>query len=67
MDKDNLLADRKHFELSHHLAHAWSVAATAPFEVKTGLNTEKGLNYYHLSTSTALTLNPFCNCSPAWY
>ena len=27
----NLIPDAKHFELSHHLAHAWSAIGTAPF------------------------------------
>ena len=31
-DEDNLLSEKRHLELSHHLAHAWSVACTAPFE-----------------------------------
>ena len=31
-DVGNLVPHAKHLELSHHLAHAWSVAATAPFE-----------------------------------
>ena len=30
-DLDNLLVGKKHSELSHHLAHAWSCVATAPF------------------------------------
>ena len=31
-DSDNLLVGKTHFELSHHLAHAWSCVATAPFD-----------------------------------
>lgn len=30
-DVDNLLAGKKQIELSHHLAHAWGAAGTAPF------------------------------------
>lgn len=32
MDPSNLLPNAQHFELSHHLAHAWSVIGTSPFE-----------------------------------
>jgi predicted NodU family carbamoyl transferase len=28
----NLLSHAKHYELSHHLAHAWSVVGTCPFD-----------------------------------
>jgi predicted NodU family carbamoyl transferase len=31
-DVDNLLPGKKHLELSHHLAHAWSALGTAPFK-----------------------------------
>jgi len=31
-DADNLLLGKRHLELSHHLAHAWSCAGTAPFQ-----------------------------------
>ena len=31
-DSLNLLPNVRHLELSHHLAHAWSVAPTAPFD-----------------------------------
>jgi predicted NodU family carbamoyl transferase len=33
----NLLPNAKHLELSHHLAHAWSVIGTAPFSEGTVL------------------------------
>jgi hypothetical protein len=31
-DEYNLLPNAEHLELSHHLAHAWSVVSTAPFD-----------------------------------
>lgn len=31
-DELNLLSSAKHYELSHHLAHAWSVIGLTPFE-----------------------------------
>jgi carbamoyltransferase len=31
-DVMNLLPNAQHLELSHHLAHAWSVVGTSPFE-----------------------------------
>ncbi len=31
MSVNNLLPNAKHYELSHHLAHAWSAIGTAPF------------------------------------
>ena len=31
-DSYNLLSHAKHYELSHHLAHAWSVVPAAPFD-----------------------------------
>lgn len=32
MEEMNLLTNAEHFEISHHLAHAWSVFSTIPFQ-----------------------------------
>ena len=55
----NLLKHAKHYELSHHLAHAWSAIGTAPFkkglilvmdgmgETFRAMSEDESNNYYH--------------------